>query len=821
MTATDPARPVFHMIGNAHIDPVWLWNWQEGFQEIKATYRSALDRLAEHPDFVFTCSSAAHLAWIEANEPEMFEEIRAQVRAGRWALVGGWWVQPDCNLPGGEGFVRQGLYGQRFFQSRFGRVADTGYNPDSFGHAGTLPQILLRSGLTRYTFMRPGPHEQALPSRLFWWQGPDGSRVLTFRIPYEYCTWGKDLEAHVRKCTTEVNGSLQELMCFYGVGNHGGGPTNENLTSIRRMNAEPDLPELRLSDPSRYFDAVERPDLPVWADELQHHAVGCYAAHSGVKAWNRAAELALVRAEKFAALASAVAQLPYPAAELERAWKRVLFNQFHDILAGTSIESAYVDARNEYGEALATAQHITNAAVQRLSWRVSVPERPGTRPYVAFNPHPWPVRVALEHETGGVPADFRLTDEQGQEVAVQRVRSEATVTGWRKRLMWVADLPAFGHRTYTIEPQAAAPLREVEASETHLESAAFRLELDPQTGAIARLLDKHGEAEVFSAPAAAGTVMRDDSDTWSHGVFQYLDEVGRFSDARLEVLERGPVRSSVRSVSRFGASTLTQTYTLYADQPYVEVRVRVDWHERHRLLKLQFPAHLHFPQATCEAPYGVSSRATDGHEQPAQRWIDLSGVYRPSGHIRGLSIISDAKASHHTLDATLGLTVLRSPIIAHHDPYVPVEGGDYRYLDQGEQQFTYWIVPHTGTWREAGLPRLTATLTERPVMLPETYHQGPLQPADSWMTAEPDSVMVTVVKRAEDGQGYVLRLQETHGLKVEARLTLPFLKRELRLPLGPYELSTVYVPDDGGPARTVNLTELERWDSPVTQDTPL
>ncbi|UBV44250.1 hypothetical protein LAJ19_13815 (plasmid) [Deinococcus taeanensis] len=803
-------RAVFHMIGNAHIDPVWLWTWQEGFQEIKATYRSALDRLRDHPDFIFTCSSAAHLAWIADNEPDMFEEIRAQVQGGRWALVGGWWVQPDCTLPSGEGFVRQGLYGQRFFQTQFGRTADTGYNPDSFGHAGTLPQILLKSGLTRYTFMRPGPHEQALPSRLFWWQGPDGSRVLTFRIPYEYCTWGQDLEAHVRKCTTELGGPLNELMCFYGVGNHGGGPTTENLASIARLTADPSLPELRLSDPSRYFTAVDSTAAPIWTDELHHHAVGCYAAHSGVKRWNRAAELALIRAEKLAALAAAVTGHPYPRLDLERAWKRVLFNHFHDILAGTSIESAYEDARNEYGEALATAQHVTNAAVQRLSWRVSVPHREGTRPFVVFNPHAWPVRVPVEHETGGVPNAFTVTDDQGAPVPAQRVRSEATVSGWRKRLAWTADLPPFGYRTYTVLPQAAPDASAVSASDTHLESDTFRLDIDPQTGGVARLTDKRSGAEVFSDVAAVGAVMTDLSDTWSHNVYRYDQPAGRFEGATCTLLEHGSLRSAVRTTSHYGRSTLTQDFLLYADHPCIEVRVRVDWHERHRVLKLLFPTHLHFPQATFEAPYGVTTRPTDGNEEPGQRWIDLSGVYRPTGAVRGLSLINDAKFSYHALDATLGLTVLRSPVIAHHDPYVPAEGGDYRHMDQGEQQFTYWLYPHGGTWRDADTPRHAAALTERPIVIPETYHQGPLGTAGSFLEVSPATAQVTVLKRAEDDTGYVLRLVETHGFPTAVRLNVTFLGRKVQTSLGAYEIKTLLLPDDGGPATVINLTELDR-----------
>ncbi len=179
-----------HMIGNAHIDPVWLWRWQEGCHEVLASFRSALDRLNEDPDFVFVSSSAVFYSWVEQIQPAMFEEIRARVREGRWEIVGGWWLQPDCNIPGGESFVRQGLYGQRYFKTKFGVTARVGYNVDSFGHHGMLPQILKQSGLDYYVFMRPNPQEQGLPGRLFWWESNDGSRVLAYRIPFEYYLLG-------------------------------------------------------------------------------------------------------------------------------------------------------------------------------------------------------------------------------------------------------------------------------------------------------------------------------------------------------------------------------------------------------------------------------------------------------------------------------------------------------------------------------------------------------------------------------------------------------------------------------------------------------
>ena len=263
-----------HMIGNAHLDPVWLWQWQEGFQEVKSTFRSALDRLDEYEDFIFTASSAAFYEWVEKGDPGMFEEIRARVVEGRWQIVGGWWIQPDCNIPGGESFARQALYGQRYFQEKFGTTARVGYNVDSFGHNCMLPQILAKSGLDYYVFMRPAPHEKGLPDDLFWWESDDGSRVLAFRIPFEYCTTGEDLEKHVRRCAGEIREPFVHTMCFYGVGNHGGGPTKENIESILRLSSDPDTSRVDLRHPRWVLRASlgERAAIP---DRPRRTAASC------------------------------------------------------------------------------------------------------------------------------------------------------------------------------------------------------------------------------------------------------------------------------------------------------------------------------------------------------------------------------------------------------------------------------------------------------------------------------------------------------------------------------------------------------------------
>ncbi|MEN9937416.1 MAG: hypothetical protein RLZZ387_3995 [Chloroflexota bacterium] len=801
------------MVGNAHLDPVWLWDWREGYQAAKATFRSALDRMAETPEFIFTSSQAAIYEWIEQNEPAMFEEIRRRVAEGRWRIVGGWWLQPDCNLPSGESFARQGLLGQRYFRSRFGVVARVGYNVDSFGHHAMLPQILRRSGMDSYVFMRPEPNECGLPGRVFWWESDDGSRVLTYRIPFEYGTWGKDLERYVRRCASELRPPFDELMLFYGVGNHGGGPTRVNLESIQRMMADADLPALTFSSPEQFLDAARARDLPFPTvhDELQHHASGCYAVHSGIKRWNRQAESLLLTAEKWSAVALRTVGQPYP--DMSQAWKNALFNQFHDILGGTSIEQTYEDARDMHGEVMSVAGRGLNHAVQSLAWRIGIPQQDGVTPVVVFNPHAWPVRANVEVELSDLKETERLLDDQGRELPLQFIEPSAIVSGWRKRVSFTADLPPLGWRTYRVVPGAeegAGGSEGLAASDTTLDNGRLRLTLNPKTGCVTSLLDQRCGVEVFLGPAAEPAVFDDPSDTWSHGVYQYTERAGAFAATSVRVVESGPVRATIRVESAYGTSRLTQDFTMYADMDRIDVRVTVDWHERHKLLKLLFPLNQNFQRAAYEIPFGVIERPCNGEEEPGQSWFDLSGIARGAETAYGLSILNDGKYSFSVRGRTMGLTVLRSPIYAHHAPTQPQPGAHYSYIDQGVQRFSYSLLPHQGSWEGAGTVRQAAELNQRPTVLIETFHDGTLPQAASFLAVEPDTIVVTALKRAEDGDDLVLRAYETTRGAARATFRLPQWGRVFSADFGPAAIKTFRIPAD--PAQAVTETSMVEMD---------
>ena len=786
------------MIGNAHIDPVWLWPWQEGFHEVKATFRSALDRMNEYDDFIFAASSSAFYEWVEKTDPAMFAEIAQRVAEGRWQLVGGWWIEPDCNIPGGEAFVRQGLYGQRYFLEKFGRAARVAYNVDSFGHAATLPQILKKSGIDYAVFLRPMPHEMSLPSRLFWWEADDGSRVLAYRIPFEYLSWGKELDHHVRRCADELKAPYDEGMCFYGVGNHGGGPTKVNIESIPRLDADPDYPRVIFSSPEAFFQTVEAKGwpLPVVHSDLQKHASGCYAAHSGIKRWNRQAENRLMAAEKWSLLAERATGQPYPQ-DFERAWKSVLFNQFHDILAGTSLEEAYDDARDTYGEALAIADRNLNYAVQSFAWNVGIEQEEGARPIIVFNSHAWPVQANVELEMYRWPETAVLVDDQNRPVPHQMVQSVTTTS--RVRLSFMADLPALGYRTYRLLPEGgtASAQTTVQASDAVMENQFFRLEIDPQTGYITRLYDKRAEVEVFAGEAAKPLVINDESDTWSHNVFRFDEVIGAFSATRVQLVEHGPVKSVIRVTSVYEQSTLVQDFIMYPDRDQIDVQVMVNWQEQLKMLKLRFPVNVHFMKVTHEVPYGHLEHFANGEETPFHSWVDVSGTARYRDISYGFSLLNDSKYSMDVNVRDIGLTVLRSPAYAHHIPSALQPDRLYSYIDQGIQRFQYSMLPHSGSWERASTVQRAAEINQRPEALIATFHpDGTLPQADSFIEVAPQNIIVTVLKQAEDNDDLIVRAYETTKTATQATIRLPKWGRVIEAQFAPGEIKTFRVPRD-------------------------
>jgi len=546
-----------HMIGQAHLDPVWLWRWTEGRAEALATSQSAVDRLGEYPAFQFTRGEAQVYQWIEQENPSLFQAIQELVKQGRWQIVNGMVIQPDMNLPQGESFVRQALLGKGYFKEKFGVDVQVAYCVDSFGHAGTLPQILQKCGFQHYVFMRPQEHEKVLPPQAFWWQSPDGTRLLTFRISYSYGTWGDELLPFLEAALKDRPPALDDVMCFFGVGNHGGGPTRRQIEQLMELDHQRQDIHIRFSSIQSYFERIkpQAESLPVVADELQFHAAGCYSVNSRLKRLHRQAECALLQAERMAVLAELWAGTPPDRAGLRRLWHDLCFNQFHDILAGTCIKEAQDEAEMALERVVLGGREIMNHAGRQIGARLNTQGEGGA--VLLFNPFPYPLSGYVEYEpwTGGerwVYNRWGLVDDASQPVACQVIEAQPA-TGRSEehgfdRILFKAELPGLGYRLYRFaqgQPAAAAS-EGAWARPDGLENALLRLRLDERTGNIISCVDKASGLELVGAGGwNVPQVLEDTSDTWSHAVRGFEGVLGHFGQPRIQVHDQGPLQASV------------------------------------------------------------------------------------------------------------------------------------------------------------------------------------------------------------------------------------------------------------------------------------
>ena len=790
----------FTMTGHAHLDPIWLWDWREGYEMVKATFRSALDRMQESPDLVFVHSSAAQYAWMEEH-PELLAEIRAAVARGQWEPVGGWWVEPDTNIPSGEALVRQGLYAQRYFEKTLGRRATVAFLPDSFGFPVTLPQIMKGAGLEYFVCVRPTPKELELPSNLFWWVGPDGTRMLSARLEC-YNTNPTNVAQSLERNLDWRPPETQEWVALYGVGNHGGGPTRKLIQNILDLNADSNWPTLRFGTLASFFDKVAGSDHPSFDGGLQYSFRGCYTSFSPVKRLNRLGEQTLLTAEKFATVAATNHGKPYPHEALDRAWKHVLFNQFHDVLCGTSLQSAYEDVMNEQREAIGTGERTLYSALQTIAQGIDT-TRPGVPvgeamrrartgsgnfvadlgdgvPVVVFNPSPWVRREVVDVEVNDwAPDEMRVLDDQHQPVVHQFTRPESQGEG-RKRATFLADVPPLGYRVYRLidEPPAELPAGAppLSATATQLENRWWRLTFDPATGALRSLFDKERSLELLGGAGAQLLVMDDKANPWGSEADHFRHLIAPFAQPELTLCEEGPVRATVGVTVRFGQSLARQEVSLYRDVPHVHGRLLVNWQEEEKTLKLAFPFALQETVATFSAPYGHVARPASGGEEPLQQWMDVTGRLsdaRGVAHPYGVALLNDCKYGGDIMGGEARLTILRSPRFAGTKSRADDPAGFPRFQDQGWQEVRWALAPHVGPWQESGVVQAALDLNDPLRLVREYVHQGSLPPVASYLTVTPpDQLVVTALKQAEDGDDLILRLYEPVGRHARAEVSL-------------------------------------------------
>jgi len=808
----------YYLVGNAHLDPIWQWRWQEGSAEAKATIRSALDRMKEFPEFKFVCSSASVYRWVEEFAPEMFEEIKQRVQEGRFIVVGGWHVQPDCNSPGGEGFARQTLYSQRYFKEKLGVTATVGYDVDSFGHNLMLPQILKKSGMNSYIFMRPSPAENDLPHDLFDWVSPDGSSVTTYRILDPYCfnfNSEEELQHRMDLLDEKSKTDIESIPFFYGVGNHGGGPTIRNLEVLEAYRAAHPEKELRYATLADFFDELRASgvELPKHTDDLQHHASGCYAAVSHVKNGIRRSETALVAAESYAMLANRLFGKKVKNEKFEEAWNNICFLHFHDSLGGCSIKEAHDDAMYMYGMAQNTAAVEENNALQTISWAIDTADRSKGLPVVVFNPHSFPVeqQVYINKQCS------KVVDAKGNPVSSQLVHSSTVECYWRYDTLFTAKVPALGWAVYYVEdmgrdlsaqndtensPVKATPCTSPRTANDHtgvvLENDILRLEFDRHSGYIVSY-KKNGE-EIITAPAAVPIVIDEYyHDTWSHAKNFFTDAMARFGDAEVTVTENGPVRATVKVVSRYNKSTLTQYFSLTPGSEQLQVKAVVDWHEEHKMLKLAWPMKVEEPKAYYEIPFGVIERPADGEEEPGQMWTAVKGTNA------GYALLNDNTYSSSVKDGTIYHTVVRSPIYGDHGGPRTEES---IFTDQGRREFAYCLMPAGESW--APVIQAARALNKPLTNIIETWHEGKLADVPySGLQVSAENIVLSAIKRSEDDTGLVLRLYETDGKETPVTVSGDLLPTPLSVTFSPWSMRTYLLSDGETEWKEVLLSEFE------------
>ena len=775
-------------VGNSHIDMAWLWPWTETVEIVRNTYRSALDMMQEYPGFTFAGSSARTYEWMEEKYPELFQEIQQRVKEGRWEIVGGMWVEPDLNMPGGESLTRQILIGKQYFKKKFGVDVKIGWNPDSFGYNWQLPQIYKKSGIDYFVTQKLlWAHEfTTFPHKLFWWEAPDGSRLLTY-FPHDY---GSAMEPvpMAEDVAVWMPSMYQKdpkdpvMMYLYGVGDHGGGPTRTILDQATQL-MKPDVvfPKLEFSTAGAFFDDLNnRSDLniPVWKNELyfQYHR-GVFTTQSETKKRIRHAEETLLDAEKYASLAHLYSR-PYPQEEFTAAWKGLLFDQFHDIMPGSGIAVNYLDAKRDLEAVERSGNDIVKGSLEEISARIDT-SKAGT-PVVVYNSLSWPRTEVIEVEAQLPVAaeNVEVLDATGRVVPLQVLGNNRETH--RVRLLVRASVPALGYATLFLRSagKTTESTTGLKAAAESLENEFTRLKVDPTTGCITSLFDKVNKQETL-APAesdtggpkslACGNLLQafvdkpKQYDAWNIDADfekQYWS-LDKADEVRLA--ESGPLRAVIRVKHHFQNSTFVQDITMYPGVPRVDVNMQTEWNEKHILLKVAFPVSVHSKTATFEIPFGSIERPTTRvtleeqaqFEVPAQHWADLSDEQH------GLSVLNDSKYGYDAKGNVMRLSLLRSP--SWPDPHA----------DEGHHEFTYSLYPHGGTWRTAETVRRGYELNYKLRSMQVQSHSGSLPPVHSFIEVNSDNVVLTAMKWAEDGHSVILRFYEWAGKESDVRVTLP------------------------------------------------
>ena len=799
---TTPLAADLIAIGHAHIDVAYLWQVSQTRRKCGRTFANVLQLMDQHPDYRFSQSQAFLYATTQEDYPELFDQIIERVHQGRWEVMGGMWVEPDCNLAGGEGLVRQLMFGRGYYRDTFGEGVETpvAWLPDTFGFTASLPQLLRQAGLKWFLGNKLNWNQyNKLPNNLFFWEGIDGSRILSFflttpsKVQYlpHPTTYKAELTAEEVFGTWDEFGQKaahNELPICYGYGDGGGGPTRELIMAARNYGRLPGVPKMKMGSAREFFEGVQdraTGELPIWVGELylELHR-GTFTSQARIKQLNRQCEHLLHDTEFLASYAAQLTGTPYPAEALEAAWKLVCLNQFHDILPGTAIGEVFEDAARDYGEVKLVAGAAKEAALGAL--RRIAPK--GSR--------------ALAVNTIGFTRDRHVilpVDEPlGDPATGAALVSQTTEDGV---LATLPAMPGYGVVTlaHATAPAPESALRAAPEGDAFvMENDLIRVEIGPN-GQLTRIFDRIARREVL-APGETGNQLLafEDRpmqwDAWDIDIF-YEDRCDVIdTPVSIELIETGPVRATVKVVHDYRGSRIEQKVSLYHNSKRIDFRTVIDWTAQKTLLKVAFPVDIHAKDATYDIQFGNMRRPTHRNtswdwarfEVVGHKWADLSeGNY-------GVALLNDCKYGYDIQKNVLRLSLLKGATMP--DPF----------QDQHRHEFTYALLPHEGDWRDEVIAEGYDLNLPVPVLAVNGEADGDA-PIAPFVACDTPTAVIETVKRAEDGAGHIVRLYEAAQNRGPVRLSFGF-------PVASVSMSNIL--EEPGPPLEVTGDAVELWLTP-------
>lgn len=802
------AKPRVHLICNAHLDPVWQWRWTEGCSEAISTFRNAIEILHDHDGLIFNHNEALLYQWVQKYDPPMFREIQKLVKNGKWFISGGWYLQPDLNLPGTESIIRQIINGKKYFKEYFNSEPLVAYNFDSFGHSAGLPQILKQTGFRMYVFQRPEKELLDLPDNLFLWKGIDGSEIPAYRIETGlYHTERDNIEARLKEGVNKALISDRDVAVFWGLGDHGGGATRIDLDKIKVFVNNEKRVDIIHSTPDNLYENLKDKfkELPIFEGGLQRVFTGCYTSLSRIKRKARECSAKLIQTELLRTLLWWRNGFDFPYNTINELWNDLLFNDFHDILPGTCTETAEFDALNLYGKILEEISRINLETVAYINREINIED--SYIPVSVFNTNQSQDRFPVEFEC---MFDYRppwigewqlkLFDFNGKEIICQEEQAEALLpfNKWRRKICFIQESLDLGYDFYN--------LKAMEKSECkHSLIPKVNFSFDKKSGLI-NTLKNSGENQFLKSLLLEAMVVEDEGDSWGTDLWQYNKIAGKFKSCENinEKIESGPIRKIWESIHRYKSSKIVYHTIQYSGLSFVEFRIRIHWNEERKRLKLNIPVNIKNPEILCEIPGGAFKPPCDGNEYVHGRWIIMTGKINNMDSAIGL--INNGQHGFDCIDGEIGLSVLRSAAYCHEQGF-KINNNQYRkYMDIGVHDIRLIITVGEPDFIKRKISSIADWLNSPPLVFPhlpfgtlknrkekESMDKNLLR----FIFIKPGNIKTLSLRPSGKNDSIIIRLHEISGIKTLANIKISGIIDKMELEFKAFEIKTFQVNRSG------------------------